>query len=883
MKFSSLHSSEITDNINDLSNNDKLLKYGYYTMDFKNHMVQGTAINIHNNQICRTELFKLPDEPCTIEIEVIGQASDLEDDTIFHDFGYSFGKSKSYADVCLTHRHDIYHVTSGNKHTWQYYQSHIDEGDKYICITVLEAKLVTTEVEGGETTTSVKTIPLTPEDWASSSAQVLVTIKLDSFSNLNYLLDKNNDFITKDAIKLQDENEEVVSYYPIIKQRKTRNIACYDFSKASYFYTSKAQFTNNFIVENLDNGIRFTCIKQPSISYSSVIYVSYEIPIEDKYDKILSLSCDINFIPIEREDLEETPLPGNPAFSVRYKKDGSWDNLFGVPYNSDNNYKNARCCSLETATTKGYFALSLEYRLNGINNYLPGDVVEFLNPQLEVNNNNTEFIPPVENYLTNNFYYETLEKRLENSKYIVNNFNFVNGIINAGIVANHTQNNYMMVEEFTKVQAGDFIKYDLLADFGYVISIYYYNRNTVSSYDHASSLITISPGNSVYTVFDEDWYIRMRVAKRSYAELSDTERELLRNAIHVYSNSHTYISNQLMNLSEGANIDESQITDTLINKYYLPALFKQDLEELKSFQGTKFTFAVQTDTHLALEDVTRTDETVVAANFNDNSILPLKNLTNFMNFDFICNLGDIIRGYQYDTPSKMREVYTEVLNRYIDRVACPVLFAIGNHDDNVLYTSSSEYGGTQSLNELINGDELYGRLIKSTINSSHGRTIHNGYSNYYYIDYEKIRVIVLNTTDRNYSTFNFDINTHNISQTQLDWFTNIALNTNKQVLVMCHSPLIADSESGIGTAVVNNAYVIQAIKDFMTNGGIFIGCFYGHLHEQAACKVDGINHIVFKNGASYAELVFIDTENRTIETKIVSAISHSLQNRSFTY
>lgn len=299
----------------------------------------------------------------------------------------------------------------------------------------------------------------------------------------------------------------------------------------------------------------------------------------------------------------------------------------------------------------------------------------------------------------------------------------------------------------------------------------------------------------------------------------------------------------------------------------LPATWLSKIEDIKTTQKKCFTFGVQTDTHFDSETATPQ-----IAN-------TLRRLTSKINMDFICNLGDIIRGYSADSLDKSRSDLTEIVSRYIDGARCPVLFSVGNHDDGVLYTTHGTKNN--SIDEVMHGDELHGRIIKAVGNTIE---IHSNQSNYYYVDFEQCRVIVLDTRDIQYIAIDasdVNINHHAISSAQLAWLTSVALDTANPIIVMCHVPLV---ENATGDNIVPDRAddVINALKTHKASGNDVIGCFYGHVHAQKAVVSDGINHIVFANGGNFAEVVMVDTSSKTINTKMIGNYGNKVD-RQFTY
>lgn len=306
----------------------------------------------------------------------------------------------------------------------------------------------------------------------------------------------------------------------------------------------------------------------------------------------------------------------------------------------------------------------------------------------------------------------------------------------------------------------------------------------------------------------------------------------------------------------------------------LPDSWKESISSIQESQGKNFIFAVQTDTHAIFTESSdgiggRPNDEYYAAN--------LKSLTNYIGLDFICNLGDIIQGYSHEQDSNehTRDNMTEIVKRYCSGVSCPMLFCQGNHDSNYLWAHLN--------NEANIGEaERYAKLIKPSRNTCNNFADNNK-SLYFYVDFDDVRVIFLNSQDNGDNSWNF-----NISETQVAWFSEVALNTTKQIIVASHAPLVnqlikdVDSTEVTITDVPTRATdILNALYTFKQNKGNVIGCISGHTHYQSHNKINGINHINFKNGGDKAEVVIVDIENKIITTK--SLPNGKLIERTFIY
>ena len=215
-----------------------------------------------------------------------------------------------------------------------------------------------------------------------------------------------------------------------------------------------------------------------------------------------------------------------------------------------------------------------------------------------------------------------------------------------------------------------------------------------------------------------------------------------------------------------------------------------------------------------------------------------------------------------DSIATTRNDLTYVVSKYKDS-KCPALLTIGNHDCNSQSIVSSE---------IITNDELYARVIKATATTTN--IVQNNKSIYYYKDFENFRVIMLNSQDGANSSF------YNFSESQIDWFKNVALKTNKDIIVMCHAGLVTQISDDVPT---NSNKVINALKEFQTSGGKVVGILSGHQHARNQVQIDGINHISFINKCDRADVVYVDYVNKTIKTKMIGNFIGDLPERNLTY
>ncbi|MBQ7293253.1 MAG: metallophosphoesterase [Clostridia bacterium] len=289
---------------------------------------------------------------------------------------------------------------------------------------------------------------------------------------------------------------------------------------------------------------------------------------------------------------------------------------------------------------------------------------------------------------------------------------------------------------------------------------------------------------------------------------------------------------------------------------YIPKNWQSGIDEINEAIPDDFMFAIQTDTHYS---------TLNGGTTANN----IKALSHFIPLSFYANLGDYIKGYYQgeagktdNTPELTMQSLKELTSRYLDDANCPVLVTFGNHDTNQLWCQ--HYG--EANQQLTQADHY--REVTSKLKEHNGENmVGDGESNYYYMDFpaDNVRVIMLNTTDGNYET-KFD-SVQTISDKQLEWFKNTALKTDKNVIVMAHIPLCNNFPNSGKTAPKNAANILEAVDNFVKNGGNFVAYMYGHTHAQSDMLDEyGKLHISFKSGGSNAEVVAINFKARKIYT-----------------
>lgn len=368
-------------------------------------------------------------------------------------------------------------------------------------------------------------------------------------------------------------------------------------------------------------------------------------------------------------------------------------------------------------------------------------------------------------------------------------------------------------------------------DAGYVVSLFYFDKQY--NFVGKSEDITSGVINRGDLVSENAYYFKVLFAKNPVVTITPDEIETANFTMYLFTT-------KLMEYQ--SEIDNEPMWD-------------YDTRELKKFAGNNFTFGIQTDTHFHPESDVRLANS-------------LKLLERKIGFDFIANLGDVIRGYEYDDVETSYDAFNMAVDGLSQGSDCQSFMLMGNHDNNSMYaTATNNIENAFLPSELF---ALFGRKCMKNV------VFGDKFGLYGYCDFENVRVIILNTSDIAYSAVterDINVNCMNISVKQAEWFSNVALNTEKQVLVLSHGSL--DSSVAV---IANQSLIISALNEFKGNGGVCIGCIAGHEHDVGATVINGINHIRCKNGGDICELFSVNLANRTITTKQVGADFNDARN-----
>ena len=209
-----------------------------------------------------------------------------------------------------------------------------------------------------------------------------------------------------------------------------------------------------------------------------------------------------------------------------------------------------------------------------------------------------------------------------------------------------------------------------------------------------------------------------------------------------------------------------------------------------------------------------------------DTIGTIKKVNSLYPIDVIINGGDLINGDE--TKAKDIERLNEMISGMSKAKDCSYA-TIGNHDDGSF---------TVSETPLLSQGELFSTIARHMGIKSDAIAEQKSYC---YKDFDGLglRLIVLDSHISNGSggatpsTWGYDTD-------QINWLSNVALDTNYQVVIFSHMG-VTQEYSAANIQPVNGVAVRTAIESFIANGGVVVGFFHGHTHWDFIGKHSNTN------------------------------------------
>lgn len=276
-----------------------------------------------------------------------------------------------------------------------------------------------------------------------------------------------------------------------------------------------------------------------------------------------------------------------------------------------------------------------------------------------------------------------------------------------------------------------------------------------------------------------------------------------------------------------------------------------------------------TDTHLQEDDQSGLLEVLTANQLASEGWI-----------DFVVHGGDVFNSYELGgsgqgvTKKEALRRIDDCLSNFKD-VKCPIYVARGNHDVNGKYMPGYPDDTTVDKTQIISQtafNMIAQRGLRGSIDAEYMCSFYKDF------DYEKVRVIVLDSypTDSQsgsatVGTMNFLANALKLDTNKRDYSVVIFCHTFESMVGQYYSPLILAFKNGESYA---NSY-FEVDVDYSTQGpGSFIGCICGHSHAERSHIEKGYWNIqtatsYMKDGSNVANAIYttvytFDTDNHII-------------------
>ncbi len=252
--------------------------------------------------------------------------------------------------------------------------------------------------------------------------------------------------------------------------------------------------------------------------------------------------------------------------------------------------------------------------------------------------------------------------------------------------------------------------------------------------------------------------------------------------------------------------------------------------------------AVVTDIHV--HDTNSPAEGKVMTDYADR-IAAFVDAANAWPADVAIELGDLVNGAfvlgpGYGDPTRIAQLLDDAVASFAG-LQCPLYYVVGNHD---LYDLSKA-----EFLAATGGDATY---YSFDLGGFHFAILDAEYNDPNESDYDHVFMRVK----------------CRIPVQELDWLRNDLAGTQLPTIVCIHQPLDSEFDANAGgPPVVNNAEV----QSLLSESGVVVAVFQGHVHENVYTEIDGIHYITFAAMVDHTDpvpptwaQVALDADQRTI-------------------
>lgn len=244
----------------------------------------------------------------------------------------------------------------------------------------------------------------------------------------------------------------------------------------------------------------------------------------------------------------------------------------------------------------------------------------------------------------------------------------------------------------------------------------------------------------------------------------------------------------------------------------------------QKFDKNMLVFSLFTDVHGSdiLNDYTPPTSSTIYGNYGYKNYRDfaklVKNISEEIGVDFIVNLGDTINSTIDEASGDNNKIETKKrlceFTKNIQSTSIPYIYATAHHELHPFNQTTND--GFKDKGMIRS--EVYGISNRYTRNINIISNNDDTNKNYFYFDMpvQKVRIIVLDSC----CNTNFGY-----SDVELNWLTNIALNTENKIIVFSHM-----GTKGNNTGLDNIPLNGENIENVLKQNGKVIGYFHGHTH-----------------------------------------------------
>ncbi len=291
----------------------------------------------------------------------------------------------------------------------------------------------------------------------------------------------------------------------------------------------------------------------------------------------------------------------------------------------------------------------------------------------------------------------------------------------------------------------------------------------------------------------------------TFKNMTKKEKELITN-IEKLDNAKK-ILNDLQNERKEKGIITKN--NELINRYYEDEI-DNTIYILKEYEDeNKLVFFLCTDIHyMSTTEQRIKDDTITDMSMN------MQYISENIDVDGIICLGDITDGRLSTEETSSYVQY--IMNRF-NSINLPLLFVIGNHDDNRYRNKATECFTPEQISELY-----FSNVTDKKISND----MYYGLD--YYVDYDEanLRIICLDCNYYDGTRWRYGF----ADETAI-WFDQVLDETplDKQVMILDHMGLIQENNWKF-TDLQNSDRMRTRLQKFINDGGTYVATIYGHSH-----------------------------------------------------